>query len=255
MSGLAGVLVARIANALLTALRNHVDLNLSREEFRHSKITFSSSSEDLAIMKWLMSYDGPRRYIDAGCFHPVYASNTLLLSKSGWSGINIDMSSARIEKFARMRPNDFNIVAALSNQERDMVKFCYKAGLTDRIGPNGTPELASLHGETPLTKEPVKTKTIDAVATECGFPDGPFGYLNIDCEGHDFDVLKGIDLKQRWPAVITIEARSQRERQELLDYLTEFGYSLEEILFRTLLFAQTDIVALSLDLFDGPASE
>ena len=120
MSKLGGTAVACIANRLLTRLRGGIDLRLTREEFRSAMITFSSSGEDLAVMRRLSGLDVPHRYIDAGCFHPIYASNTILLSKDGWTGLNIDMDTVRIEEFKRMRPHDFNVVAALSDDMRVM---------------------------------------------------------------------------------------------------------------------------------------
>ena len=32
-------------------------------------------------------------YLDVGCFHPFYWSNTCLLHQKGWEGINIDINS------------------------------------------------------------------------------------------------------------------------------------------------------------------
>jgi hypothetical protein len=48
-----GNIIASVTNTVMTALRNNVDLDLSREEFRHSRISFSQFGEDLAILRWL----------------------------------------------------------------------------------------------------------------------------------------------------------------------------------------------------------
>ena len=45
----------------LTLLRNRVDLRLSREEFRYSKISFSQFGEDLAVLRWLDEWFPPCR--------------------------------------------------------------------------------------------------------------------------------------------------------------------------------------------------
>ena len=42
-----GNIIASVTNTLMTALRNNVDLDLSREEFRHSRIGFSQFGDDL----------------------------------------------------------------------------------------------------------------------------------------------------------------------------------------------------------------
>lgn len=238
MSKPGGTAAACIANRLLTRLRGGIDLRLTREEFRFAMITFSSSGEDLAVTRQLNSFDVPHRYIDAGCYHPIYASNTLLLSKLGWTGINIDMDADRIAQFKRLRPHDLNVVAALSDDARVMTKFGYACGLTDRLLAIEDQNSVSVLGEAPVSAKPVETRTIDEVADECGFPLGPFGYLNIDCEGRDLAVLRGLDLARRRPAVITIEAALPEERSAVMDYLNKYEYSMEEILQRTLLFVQ-----------------
>jgi hypothetical protein len=39
------------------------------------------------------------------------------------------------------------------------------------------------------------------------------GYLNIDCEGHDLEVLKGFDLARYQPSIITRRAGKMRNRK------------------------------------------
>ena len=75
---------------------------------------------------------------------------------------------------------------------------------------------------------------------ESGLQIERIGYLNIDCEGHDLAVLKGLHLARYQPAIITIEALSREEKESIEEYLTPFGYSLKEVLYRTLLFVRSD---------------
>ena len=55
-------------------------------------------------------------YIDVGCYHPIHRSNTFLLYKKGWRGINIDIHKFSIELFRYLRPEDFNYNFAVSNK-------------------------------------------------------------------------------------------------------------------------------------------
>lgn len=50
-----GVVIASLANALLTRLRNGRAVNLTREEFRHCVISFSQFGEDLIVRQILFS--------------------------------------------------------------------------------------------------------------------------------------------------------------------------------------------------------
>ncbi len=244
MHDFVGKIVAFIGNWFLTILRNRVDLSLTRDEFRFSRIGFSLFGEDRAVLHWLderLSNVTPI-YVDAGCFHPILHSNTLLLYKRGWRGFNIDMSPAKIAAFNRLRPDDINIVAALSSAPGEMFCFEYQnsGGPTDRLGGIDQPNLQSTIGEISIAKKRVQTTTLDRILTESKWPIERIGYLNIDCEGHDREVLKGLNLDRYRPAIITIEANSPEEKMQTTEYLSVAGYTLEEVLFRTLLFVRME---------------
>jgi hypothetical protein len=61
-------------------------------EIRSARLSFSQMGEDLRIndyLKYLSPSDGI--YISVGAFDPVRFSNTFLLHKRGFRGINIDI--------------------------------------------------------------------------------------------------------------------------------------------------------------------
>ena len=47
-------------------------------------------------------------YVDIGCHHPKRFSNTYLLYKKGWNGINIDANKLTISLFNIFRARDKN---------------------------------------------------------------------------------------------------------------------------------------------------
>ena len=55
-------------------------------------------------------------YVDIGCYHPIKYSNTALLHKKGWRGVNIDLNKTSIALFNVCRKNDLNIIACLSDK-------------------------------------------------------------------------------------------------------------------------------------------
>jgi hypothetical protein len=111
-----GAIVAGVANGGMTLLRDRVNVKLSREEVRFSKLSFSQFGEDLAVSRWLDEQfpDAPHIYVDAGAFHPIHFSNTLLLKKRGWWGINIDMVASKIE----LRPTQRRGIEASTRPSR-----------------------------------------------------------------------------------------------------------------------------------------
>ena len=83
----------------------------------------------MAVLRWV---DGlkmiPQIYVDVGCYHPIHWSNTLLLHKRGWKGVNVDLDKSRITEFERLRPGDYNVLAAVSDRSdaRTPMRYCTK---------------------------------------------------------------------------------------------------------------------------------
>lgn len=234
-----GSFSAWLTSRLLTLLRNHVPVHLSREEIRYARINFSQFGEDMAIERWIeRRRPDSHIYVDAGCFHPIHCSNTLLLHKSGWKGVNIDMDRNKIINFHSLRPLDHNVVAALSNVAGEKRMFQYEGGGTDRLGDDSEEKMKSAIGEDPLSSILVHTETLNSVLATVPFAIPSIGYLNIDCEGHDLSVLEGLSLERYKPAIITIEALSDQERIKVFEYLLARGYSHKESIYRTLVFVR-----------------
>jgi hypothetical protein len=224
---------------MLTLLRNRVRVDLSREEIRCAQITFSQFGEDMAVARWV-ERQMPKSciYVDAGCFHPIHFSNTLLLNKQGWKGVNIDMDEQKIARFRVLRPADHNVVAALGSSCCTKRMLRYQSGLTDRLGEVDDDQLTSVIGETPLSSAVTRTETLDNILTAAPFPVAEIGYLNVDCEGYDLEVLKGLSLDIYNPVIITIEAISNDDQKGVYEYLVERGYSHKETIYRTLVFVR-----------------
>jgi FkbM family methyltransferase len=217
---------AALANQLLTFLRNGKRVSLSREEYRHCVFSFSQFGEDL-IVSTILAERGVSRgiYVDVGAYHPQMFSNTLLLRKQGFRGVNIDMSPRKISHFQRERPEDWNVCAAVSDgvysfETVDAGETTEAIKLVDAFdGSRYTTPLADI-----LAKSPYADKPID--------------YLNIDCEGHDYSVLRSIPLETYRPIVITIEAFDAARGQATRQYLEAAGYELRAIAGLTQVFAK-----------------
>ena len=65
-------------------------------------------------------------YVDIGCYHPLDGSNTYLLYKKGWSGINVDVNKTSIELFNIARKKDINLNIAISNSSKKVKVFFRK---------------------------------------------------------------------------------------------------------------------------------
>jgi hypothetical protein len=85
----------------------------------------------------------------------------------------------------------------------------------------------------------LRRETLNSVIADTEWRNRRTGYLNIDCEGHDLEVLKGFDLALYQPTIITIETHDQAI-ESTLNYLLFVGYVHKEALKWILLFIRED---------------
>ena len=192
------------------------------------------------MLRWLDEWfpNAEQVYVDAGAFHPIHCSNTLLLNKRSWWGINIDMVPAKIESFKALRPGDYNVVAALDKCERRAELVLYENGLVDQLIDEDSKAKTRRRSGPSVAQNTIFTTTLNKVLEAAPRQIEKIGYLNVDCEGKDLDVLEGFDLIRYAPEVITIEAlpgmATATER-----YLTERGYTRREQFHFTRLFTRS----------------
>jgi hypothetical protein len=122
-----------ICSTLIYLLHNRSSFSFNRLELQFVRFSFSQFGEDLAVCR-LADELGLSRgvYLDAGAYHPIFGSNTLLLHKSGWRGINADLAPERIAEFQRHRPDDYNVVACLSDRVMNVEVAHYEIPASDR---------------------------------------------------------------------------------------------------------------------------
>jgi FkbM family methyltransferase len=236
-----------VFNTLYYLLKNRKSLHLSREEVRHSQLSFSQFGEDLAVQRWAHDLGIEQRiYLDIGAFDPVLLSNTLLLSKEGWRGINIDMNPQKVARFVSLRPDDDNICCAVSDTQREYV-IENRGRTTERIRLLREGEKL-VNQDSLIQSRTLESCLVDTIAAKRGFD-----YLNIDCEGHDFAVLRQVDFDKYSPSIITVEALDSDSERDVCCFLETRGYRLTEKIKWTLLFLRSDHLARCVDAAAQPA--
>jgi len=179
-----------------------------------SKKTYSQFGEDIIIIKYFKNFIG--KYVDIGCYHPIKYSNTALLYKKGWTGINIDLNKTTIDLFNFTRLRDKNIFACLSDREKIVdVYIDNEFSALNSIYKNNIKN----HKIKKYQKIKINTKVFSNVVKE------KFDFLNIDCEGNDYNILKTIDLKKFNPKIICIEV-SEKNKKLIYKYLNANHYKL-----------------------------
>ncbi|MDM3861012.1 MAG: FkbM family methyltransferase [Aphanizomenon gracile PMC644.10] len=207
------ILAAKLTNQALSLLRNRTNLELSREEFRSSNISFSQFGEDILLLSYFNDYKEKQGfYVDVGAFHPFKLSNTMLLYKLGWHGLNIDCDKEKIDLFNKLRPRDINICAAVANANKEMTLLQYPMSATNRLSDKN--DQLSLCGEIPNSQLSVNTKSLNMILEEISISmeEIVIDYLNVDVEGLELQVLEGLDFNKYAPKLISVEIMNSKDQ-------------------------------------------
>ena len=146
-------------------------------------------------------------YLDIGCFHPVMYSNTCLLYKRGWSGINIDINPTSIDLFNIVRPKDFNLCTTIDKDDKEFNLY-----YDDPFSPLNTLDKEfykkiKKKNNRILEDKTVKSKTIDKIINESKII-SKIDFINIDVEGRDYEILKNIKIDKLKPSLVSIETHN-----------------------------------------------
>ena len=161
-------------------------------------------------------------YVDAGCYHPLHLSNTYLLYKRSWNGINIDISEFSIKLFNYLRPNDVNVNSAVSNTEKE-ISFYYQKKLSQLSTIKKAISNERMQGN--IKEKKIKSLKLNSILNQSKFKNRQIDFLNIDVEGADFEVLKSLDFTIYEPKIICIEIMDKNIfESKIYNFLKDINY-------------------------------
>ena len=178
-------------------------------------------------------------YFDVGCYHPFMYSNTFLLYKKGWKGINIDINPTAIDLFNIARPKDFNLCTTIDENKRE-----FKVFFDDHFSPVNT--LNENYYKTFREKyfrntsfKKVQSKSIDEILKKSEFTN--INFLNIDVEGMDLVILQQMVPDKIKPNLISIETHNvdgtkSVDCDKISTFLHECNYKIYKRIGPTTLF-------------------
>lgn len=171
-----------------------------KNNFFIKKKTYSMDGEDLFIDNFFKNKTG--LYVDVGAYHPLELSNTYLLYKRKWKGINIDINSLSIEYFDFLRPNDINLNLGVAR--KNSTKIIYFQKNKSPLNTLNLMHAKKIFSNT-FKQKKIKTKTLTNILDKTKFKRKEIDFLNIDTEGSDLEVLKSLDFKKYKPKLICVE--------------------------------------------------
>ena len=202
--------------------------------YRYFKYKFKSftsyggSGEDIFISKFFLNFK-KGFYVDVGALHPINGSLTYLLYQKGWNGINIDMMQENLKLFNIFRKRDINLDVAVSSSKGSINAYLFEVG----SGVNTNQLKIAKKWKNKINKNfvirKVKKNTLNNILISNKVVKD-FDFLNIDVEGHEFDVLKGLNLKKYRPKLISIEIHVLKTKEifrtNVFKYLSKNNYEL-----------------------------
>ena len=184
-------------------------------ELRYTKPYFSQFGEDVVIGQLLKK--GKGFYVDVGAYHPISFSNTYLLYRKGWSGINIEPNPKGFSLLQKFRTRDINLNLAVS-ESQGKISMLNSTTMSRIIEPDQIETKSDI-----FTAETLPLRTI----LEEHVVDGTkIDLLSIDCEGHDLAVLKSNDWRKYRPDVVVVEDFDKSENTDIDQELNRHGYKL-----------------------------
>ena len=213
--------------------------------FKYKKNFFPSygaTGEDVLINKIFKNkIDG--YFVDVGALHPINGSLTYNLSKKGWKGLNIDLLKDNLILFNFFRKRDENLNLAISKNKGVINAYIFERG----SGVNTTSKKWADKWRKKIGKNysilKIKKNSLNNVLSSHKV-NKEFELLNIDVEGHEIDVLKGINFKNIRPKIITIEIHVEKTEQifktEIYKLLKKNNYELISQYYQTYFFKSNE---------------
>ncbi len=218
--------------ACAIVLSKNPEFWFARELPKQARGYYGQNLQDLIIEQYFNERGAKCKFfVEVGAFDGVHYSNVRrLFEKYGWKGICIEPVTKNFQKlYDSYRNTDIICIhSAVSNfngtLEMNVSTYPHLPDWGSDVAsfsPTEKEKWTQRYGAV-WQKETVKVRTLNDILSE--YKVDELGFLSIDAEGHDLEVLMGIDLIKYKPDLILIESGDRRN--EIIDYVTRFNYSL-----------------------------
>jgi len=179
-------------------------------------------------------------YLDIGCFHPVMYSNTCLLHRKGWRGINIDINPTSIDLFNILRPKDTNLCTTINE-----IKETFEIYYDDPFSPVNTLDKQFYENLENKNNKNTKKLFVESKSMKeilnISKIDKSIDFINLDVEGMDYKILKNINLNQLKPKLVSIETHNVdglkiKDCESIVKLMKESSFSIYKRVGPTTLF-------------------
>jgi hypothetical protein len=189
------------------------------------KKSFSTKGEDIIVNLYFEEAGITHgTYLDIGCYHPVYSSNTHLLHKAGWIGYGVDIDQFKLNAMRAFRGKLITtVLGAISPDGEDgQVVPAYR--FDTPWSDIDTLDKASAIATSKKFDIAFEQSEVSLLNINDLFSNLPhINFLDIDIEGLDVSVILALDMERFKPEVIVFEdffnwGGPQEVQQKLEDY-------------------------------------
>lgn len=164
--------------------------------------SYAQNGEDLFVDDYFEGRVG--RYIDIGASHPIRLSNTYLLYKKGWRGVNIEPIPFLFQNLQRNRPLDINLQVAAGESSGEAIFYELYPDVLSTFIKHDVEDLVRRGAAMLVAVHTMRVVTLREIAHL--FPIvREVDVMFIDVEGAESSVLRGIDWETMRPRLIMIE--------------------------------------------------
>lgn len=212
--------LSMLSRKFLRHIKSQISTTLNLPQF-YSRESFSQEGEDL-ILSTIFSINLKGFYVDVGAHHPFRYSNTFLLYRRGWHGINIDPSEESMNLFKKSRKRDINLCLAIDAKISKRKYYRFEDSAFNTLS---LPRAKSVTKSGQSKLLPTKTvKTCTLANTLNKYCEQNIDLLNIDVEGTEMQVLKSNNWMLYKPKVVVVE--NIKKDSTISKYLNDLDYNL-----------------------------
>ncbi|WP_415315198.1 FkbM family methyltransferase [Candidatus Pelagibacter sp. Uisw_137] len=194
-----------------------------KHKFFIKKKSYAMNNEDTAILNYFKDRKNGF-YVDVGCYHPIHRNNTHLLHMQNWSGVNVDTSQFSIDLFNFMRPKDLNYNCAISDKNENIKLFYQKELSQLSTIEKGQAEIV-FQGN--IKEKEIKAFTLDEILSRDKYKNSKIDLLDIDVEGADLKVLRGLSFEKFKPELVCVEVHAKGiKKSNIYNFLIDKNYEL-----------------------------
>lgn len=187
-------------------------------------VMFSQNYQDYYLYtRHFRYFRRPGVYFDIATNHPISNSNTFFLDRClNWSGVCVEANDQYFEPIFRERTCSL-VPTCISRSDGNIVEFNPSGAFGGIIGDSYKYLRSAKMRQRPSRR--LRCTTVKDLCSRFGIQN--IDYLSLDVEGHEFNVLKGVDWENTRISVITIEINSAFKN--ISAYLQRKGYKRHKV--------------------------